>query len=120
MAGLPLDRFGNACLLLGCGDGLVVSNGLLLQTGLFVVWADPFLRARTVGSGPNPQLQVVRAGLYGGRFGGSGGSEQESHRWFELGHLRQGQMLPNLCVDVADFYTHHSNGTSVEVSKNVF
>lgn len=90
MAGLPLDRFGNARILLGCGDGPVVSHGLLLQTGLSVVRVNPFLRARTFGSGPNPQLQVVRAGLYGGRFGGGGGSEQESHRWFEHGNLRQG------------------------------
>lgn len=29
-------------------------------------------------------------------------------------------MLPNICVDVADFYTHHSDGTSVEVRKHSF
>ncbi len=115
VAGLPLDRSRAARLLLGRRHGLVAGLGLLLQTGLSVVRAHAVLRAGSVGAGPDPELQVVRPGLRRRRDRGRGGAQQKSHGGSELAHLRQGQVLCDLHLDLACLRAHPSDGTSVEV-----
>lgn len=75
LAGLPVDHPGTAGLLLGRGDRSVAGHRLLPQAGLPVVRPDPVLRAGALGSGPDPELQVVCAGLHWGRTGLRGGAE---------------------------------------------
>lgn len=75
LAGLPVDHPGAAGLLLGCGDWFVAGHRLLPQAELPVVGPDPVLRASALGSGPDPELQVVCAGLHWGRSGLRGGAE---------------------------------------------
>ncbi len=75
LAGLPVDHPGAAGLFLGRGDRFVAGHRLLPQAGLPVVRPDPVLRAGALGSGPDPELQVVCAGLHRGRTGLRGGAE---------------------------------------------
>lgn len=75
LAGLPVDHLGAAGLFLGCGNRLVVGRLLLSQAGVPVVRPDPVLRPGALGSGPDPELQVVCAGLHRGRTGLRGGAE---------------------------------------------
>ncbi len=85
---------------------------LLRQAGLPLVRSHAVLRAGAVGAGPDPELQVVRAGLLGGRLGLRRGSQlQPGPRG-----ARQGQMLSLVRVDLAVVHTHPADGTSVEVS----
>lgn len=75
LAGLPVDHPCTAGLFLGRGDRFVVGHRLLPQAGLPVVGPDPVLRIGALGSGPDPELQVVCAGLHRGRTGLRGGAE---------------------------------------------
>lgn len=76
LAGLPVDRPSAAGVLLGRGHRSVVGSRLLPQAELLVVRPDSVLRAGSLGSGPDPKLQVVCAGLHRRRIGLRGGSEQ--------------------------------------------
>lgn len=75
LAGLPVDHPSAAGLFLGRGDRFVAGHRLLPQAGVPVVRPDPVLRAGALGPGPDPELQVVCAGLHWRRTGLRGGAE---------------------------------------------